>query len=336
MPRRPIVLAALAVSALGLAACGGGGDQNQTLTNQADAANCPADVLDVVVSVNQWGDIVQQLAGDCANVTTVINSTALDPHDYEPTTGDIAAFEDADLVVVNGADYDHWASDAVANLDPAPAVVDAAEVVGVEGGHSEEEGHSDEEAHSEEEGHSEEVHGSVNPHLWYSPEYVQETARAITAELSQLAPDAADYFTEQAQAFTEALQPYDEELTTLQGLATGKTYAATETVFDYTATAVGLTDATPEGYRDAASNESDPSPSDVAAFEAALADGSIDVLVYNTQTEGSVPEQLRAAAESAGVPVVDVTESVPDGDDSFVAWQLGQLQQLADALGGGQ
>lgn len=326
MPRRPIVLAALAVSALGLAACGGG-PGNQTATSEADAANCPGDVLDVVVSVNQWGDVVQQLAGDCANVTTVINSTALDPHDYEPTTGDIASFEDADLVVVNGADYDHWAADAVANLDPAPAVVDAAEVVGVEGGHAEEDGHSDEEEHD---------HGSVNPHLWYSPEYVQETAQAITAELSQLSPDAADYFTQQADAFTEAMAPYEQELTTLEGLAAGRTYAATETVFDYTATAVGLTDATPEGYRDAASNESDPSPSDVAAFESALADGSIDVLVYNTQTEGSVPEQLRAAAESAGVPVVEVTESVPDGDDSFVAWQLGQLQQLADALGGGQ
>ncbi|MEI4273144.1 zinc ABC transporter substrate-binding protein [Klenkia sp. LSe6-5] len=342
MSRRPTLLAVLAASSLALAACGGGDAANQTATSEADSANCPGDVLDVVVSVNQWGDIVQQLAGDCANVTTIINSTALDPHDYEPTTGDIASFEGADLVVVNGADYDHWASDAVANLDPEPAVVDAAEVAGVETEeHAEGEEHADEEhaedEHADEdhdhEGHS---HGGVNPHLWYSPEYVQETAQAITAELSTLSPDAADYFDERAQAFTEAVQPYDDELTTLEGLAAGRTYAATETVFDYTAAAIGLTDATPEGYRDAASNESDPAPSDIAAFEAALADGSIDVLVYNTQTEGSVPEQLRAAAESAGVPVVDVTESVPDGEDSFVDWQLTQLQSLADALGGGQ
>ncbi|SCX45165.1 zinc/manganese transport system substrate-binding protein [Klenkia marina] len=332
MSRRPTVLAVLAASALTLAACGGGGG-NSTATSEADGENCPGDVLDVVVSVNQWGDIVRQLAGDCADVTTVINSTALDPHDYEPTTGDIASFEDADLVVVNGADYDHWASDAVTNLDPAPAVVDAADVVGLEDEHAEEEDHSDEDGEHAEEKHG---HGSVNPHLWYSPEYVTEVAAAVTDELSALSPDAADYFTEQADAFTADLKPYDDELTALQGMAAGSSYAATETVFDYTAQAVGLTDATPEGYRDAASNESDPSPSDVAAFEAALADGSIDVLVYNTQTEGSVPEQLRAAAEAAGVPVVDVTESVPDGDDSFVTWQLTQLQQLADALGGGQ
>ena len=311
MPRRPAVLAALAASALALSACGGGDDDaNRTSTSEADAANCPADVLDVVVSVNQWGDIVQALAGDCASVTTVINSTALDPHDYEPSTGDVAAFEDADLVVVNGADYDHWASDAVANLDPEPAVVDAAEVVGVAEGE--------------------------NPHLWYSPDAVQQTAAAVTAELSDLAPDAADYFAQQADAWATDLQPYTDELAQLEALAAGRTYAATETVFDYTAQAVGLTDATPEGYRDAASNESDPSAGDVAAFEQALADGGVDVLVYNTQTEGSVPEQLRSAAEAAGVPVVEVTESVPDGEGSFVDWQLSQLRQLTDALSGGQ
>ena len=37
--------------------------------------------------------------------------------------------------------------------------------------------------------------------------------------------------------------------------------------------------------------------------------------IYNTQTEGSVPEQICTAAEAAGVPVVEVTETVPPGND---------------------
>ena len=81
------------------------------------------------------------------------------------------------------------------------------------------------------------------------------------------------------------------------------------------------------------SNDSEPAPGDLAEFEAALADGSIDVLIYNTQTSGSVPEQLRTAAEAAGVPVVDVTESPADPDGSFVSWQLAQFSALSDALG---
>ena len=82
---------------------------------------------------------------------------------------------------------------------------------------------------------------------------------------------------------------YFDAVEELRAAATGRTYAATETVFDRMAAAVGLTDVTPEGYRRAASNESEPAPGDLAEFEAALADGSIDVLIYNTQTSGSMP-----------------------------------------------
>ncbi|MCZ2806068.1 zinc ABC transporter substrate-binding protein [Modestobacter sp. VKM Ac-2983] len=330
--RRPALTALAATATLTLAACGGSSAGAGTTTSAADADACPGEVLDVVVSVSQWGSVVEQLGGDCANVTTVLASSAVDPHDYEPTTADIAAFTDAELVVLNGADYDHWAADAVATLDPAPAVVDAAEVVGIEG-----EEHAEDEEHAEEE-HAEEEHGhgGVNPHLWYSPEHVQDVAAAVTEQLSELSPDAADHFGEQAEAWESDLQPYLDELAALQASAAGRSYAATESVFQYTAEAIGLTDATPEGYRDAASNETDPAPGDVAAFEVALTDGSVDVLVYNSQTEGSVPEQLRAAAETAGVPVVEVTESAPDGESSFVSWQLDQLQQLSNALGGGQ
>ena len=39
-----------------------------------------------------------------------------------------------------------------------------------------------------------------------------------------------------------------------------------------------------------------------------------------------------SAAERAGVPVVEVSESPTDPDGSFVAWQVGQLTELSKAL----
>ena len=81
------------------------------------------------------------------------------------------------------------------------------------------------------------------------------------------------------------------------------------------AAALGLEDATPSGYRKAAANGSEPGPADLAAFEDLLSSRAIDVLIYNRQTEGAVPKQLRAAAERAGVPVVEVTETVAPGSD---------------------
>jgi zinc/manganese transport system substrate-binding protein len=263
----------------------------------------------VVVSVGQWGDVVRQVGGDCANVTTIVASGAVDPHDFEAGTADLAAFSDADLVVVNGADYDHWAEDAVATLDPAPALLRAADLVA-------------------------EPAGDADPHLWYEPEVVHAMGPAVADALTEVSPDVADYVQERAAAWQSDLRRYTDAVLALGLAVSGRTYAATESVFDRTAAAVGLVNVTPEGYRRAVSNDSEPAPGELAAFETALADGSVDVLIYNTQTSGSVPVQLRAAAEDAGVPVVEVTESPSDGNGSFVAWQLAQLSALSDALSG--
>ncbi|NUS92601.1 MAG: ABC transporter permease, partial [Nocardia sp.] len=48
--------------------------------------------------------------------------------------------------------------------------------------------------------------------------------------------------------------------------------------------------------------------------------------------EDKVGRDLRDAAEAAGIPVVEVTETLPPGTD-FVTWQTRNAQALADAIG---
>jgi len=303
----PAVLFALVVP-FGFSACSSNDTSDTSAPSTSGASGrCPATPVNVVVSVDQWGDIVSALGGECAKVTTVLASSSVDPHDYEPSPADAAAFANAQLVVLNGADYDPWASKFAATSAPDAPVVDAGTVTTTADG--------------------------TNPHLWYRPSAVNAVADAVTAELSTLAPDAKSYFAEQRSAFTTSMEPYDKLFADIKAGAAGKTYAATESVFDYTAESVGLVNKTPQGYQTASANESDPSPADLEAFRRALADRQIDVLIYNTQTQGSVPEQIRAAAEAAGVPVVDVTETVPPGTTSFETWQVAQLRALAKALG---
>jgi zinc/manganese transport system substrate-binding protein len=258
------------------------------------------------VSVGQWGDIVGDLAGACGTVTTIISGTSVDPHDFEPTPADLAAFSDADLVVVNGLGYDAWAARAVDAGGSDAAVVDAGEVAGKSEGD--------------------------NPHLWYAPDVVSAVADAVTGELDTLAPGAKASFDEQGRVWHTAMQPYYDEVAELGAAVAGDvTYGATEPVFSYMAQALGLADETPKGFARAAANGVDPGPGDLHDFLAAIGDGSIDLLVVNTQTEGAIPDQVRQSAESAGVPVVEVTEAPPDGT-TFASWQLGQLRALANAV----
>jgi zinc/manganese transport system substrate-binding protein len=300
-PTRPGLLLAML---LALSACG---SSSAARAGSSGSGSCAGRVIPIVVSVAQWSDIVHQLAGSCGDVTTVLASSSIDPHDYEPTPADLGRFQHAQLVVLNGLGYDAWASKAVAALEGAPAVVDGGDVVGRKDGD--------------------------NPHIWYGPAYVNEVADAVTAELVRLRPSAAEEFKARRSAFASSLGAYGDEIRKIRGSAAGMTYAATESVFDDMADAVGLTNKTPRGFQKAAANESEPAPGDVDAFQKALADTSIDVLVYNTQTQGSIPEQIRSAAKHAGVPIVDVTETPPPGASGFVDWQLAQLERLAAALG---
>jgi zinc/manganese transport system substrate-binding protein len=298
--RWPAAMAAgFTTAAMGLAACA---------HDEADTGvtgTCPVTPVHVVVSVDQWGDIVSELGGECARVQTVLAGSSADPHDYEPTPGDAADFENAQLVVVNGAGYDEWAAKIASASSPHAPLVAAAAT----------------------------DRFGANPHVWYDPAAVTSLADRVTAELTRLAPAAAGYFGEQRTAFAAAMRPYDAAISAIRAAAAGRTYAATEDVFDDMAAAIGLQNRTPPGYAAAARNETEPSPADLNAFLAMLNDKGVDVLVYNTQTDGAVPRQLRRAAEAAGIPVVEVTETVAPGSISFEAWQTKQLAALGRALG---
>ncbi len=298
--RQPVA-AGIAAAVWCLAACSHAQD---TGASTSATGACPVTPVHVVVSVDQWGGIVAELGGDCARVRTLLANSSVDPHDYEPTPADAAAFRDAQLVVVNGAGYDEWATKIAAGSSSDAPLISAA----TDSNHD-------------------------NPHVWYDPAAVTGLADRVTAALVELAPGAAGYFAEQRDAFATALRPYHTAIDAIRAGAAGRTYAATENVFDDMASAVGLQNRTPPGYAVAARNGTEPSPADLNAFLAVLKDNGVDVLIYNTQTEGALPQQLRGVAEAAGIPVVDVTETVAPGSKSFEAWQVKQLDALGRALG---
>lgn len=303
MRHAPLGTLLTVLALLGLPACSGDGapDREATVAS-GDPAACPGEVLDVVVSVPAWSDVVRRLGGDCATVTTLTASPDGAPATLPPA--DRGAVEAADLVVVNGARYDQGAVEAARGSDAV--VVTAADVAGSDA-------------------------GRPDPQLWYRPEAVPEVAAAVTRELASLSPDAAPYFDAQHTAWTAELQPYVTAVTTLREDAADRTCATTLTAWGPMSRALGMADETPSGLLRSLRSGSDPEPEDVDAVEAALRAGSVDVLVQDGAGDGDVEDRLRGVAEDAGVPVVEVTELPPD-DAAFVEWQLSQLTALSEAL----
>lgn len=290
-----IAIAALASVGMlaSVAACGSG--QSTSEKNET---------IEVAASVNQWGTVAKALGGDNVNVTSIINSTNVDAHDYEPTTSDIAKLQKAQVIIVNGAGYDAWAVKAAQTANAT--IVNAAEVGGVNDGE--------------------------NPHVWFSVDVRKAVAQAITEAYEQADAAKKNDFDKMNDQWTAEENNVESKIAEVKQKTDGLAYAATESVASYLAEDMGLADATPSGYARATANESEPTPTDIKQFTDALKAGEIKLLVVNTQEESELTGKITDAAKSVEVPMVELTEQMPEQYDSLTAWMEGLVDAFSQAI----
>jgi zinc/manganese transport system substrate-binding protein len=263
--------------------------------------------IKVVAGQNFWGSIAAQLGGSKASVQSVVSDPNADPHEYETNTNDARAFADANFVILNGAGYDTWATKLLsANPSSHRTVLVAADLLGKKAGD--------------------------NPHFWYNPDYVTRMADQITADYKST--DSADsaYFDQQRSAFTTALKPYTQRLGEIKAKFAGVPVAATESIFVYMASALGLNLISPAEFMNAVAEGNDPPASAVIDFQNQITSKQAKVLVYNVQTATAVTTNIRHLAALADTPVVGVSETLQPETATFQDWQLSQLLALQNAL----
>lgn len=260
--------------------------------------------IEVAASVNQWGTVAKALGGDNVNVTSIINSTNVDAHDYEPTTSDIAKLQKAQVIIVNGAGYDAWAVKAAQTANAI--IVNAAEIGGVNDGE--------------------------NPHVWFSADVRKAVAQAITEAYEQADAAKKNDFDKMNDQWTAEENNVESEIAEVKQKTDGLAYAATESVASYLAEDMGLADATPSGYARATANESEPTPTDIKQFTDELKAGEIKLLVVNTQEESELTGKITDAAKSVEVPMVELTEQMPEQYDSLTAWMEGLVDAFSQAI----
>lgn len=260
--------------------------------------------IEVAASVNQWGTVAKALGGDNVNVTSIINSTNVDAHDYEPTTSDIAKLQKAQVIIVNGAGYDAWAVKAAQTANAI--IVNAAEIGGVNDGE--------------------------NPHVWFSADVRKAVAQAITEAYEQADAAKKNDFDKMNDRWTAEENNVESKIAEVKQKTDGLAYAATESVASYLAEDMGLADATPSGYARATANESEPTPTDIKQFTDALKAGEIKLLVVNTQEESELTGKITDAAKSVEVPMVELTEQMPEQYDSLTAWMEGLVDAFSQAI----
>ena len=281
---------------LTLTACGTQGSESSgdATTGASDEG---ADAAAMVATTQVWADVASAVTGD--EVPAIIDNPSTDPHDYEPTAADLAEIAQAKTVVANGGAYDAALYNAAkGNLITALEPTEAHD-------HDHEHEHG-EEGH-EHEGHEHE-HGEENEHIWYSTEAIRDVAEQIGGN-----------------PIDGKLAGIDESLAALPEAHVIQTHPIADAIVEESA----LVDDTPESYRHATLNHSEPSAAAVAEALEAIKDA--DILINNSQSPNAVSERLVAAAKEAGVPVVDITETPQNGKNFFDYFQevLDQLNAAA-------
>ena len=301
--RKQSILTRIAVGAVaGLMMVAGAACGSSNSGSDASDSNASSKIS-VIASINQWGSVAKELGGDNVDVTNIMSNTNVEAHDYEPTTQDVAKFGDAKVIVVNGADYDPWASKAAAATDAK--VINAAQTNGIKEGD--------------------------NPHVWFSADVRSKTADAITKAYQAADPDHKDDFTTLNKQWHQEEDDLESKISDASTTTKDMPYAATESVAWYLADDLQMTDATPKGYAQASANESEPTAADIKGFQDALAAGSIKMLVFNTQEADSVTDQITKAATSANVPIVELTEQMPKQYDSLIDWMSALVDKFAQS-----
>ncbi|ANN14744.1 metal ABC transporter substrate-binding protein [Amycolatopsis orientalis] len=297
-------VSAMAVLALGATACAssdqastGSGSQNASAANPGGGEK-----IKVVASTDVWGSVVTAVGGDKVEVTSIIHDPSADPHSYETTASDAVAAKNAKLTLSNGGGYDDFFSKLADQAAGAQKLV-AVDIAAT---------------------------GNENEHVWYSLPGVEKVADQVAAKLGEIQPASKDAFTANATAFKGKTQ---ELLKKVSGLgASNAKVVATEPVAHYLLDSAKVTDATPPAFAEAVEAEQDVPAAALNEVKQLITGKQVKALINNAQTTTPVTQQVVGDAKGAGIAVVDVTETLPQGVTDYIAWMTKEVDALAGAL----
>ncbi len=177
--------------------------------------------LQAVASFSILGDIVREVGGDDVQLTTLVGPDG-DAHEYEPTPADAKKLAAANVLFVNGLDFEAWLPRLVKASGFAGQTVVASKGVTPRkfAGHGHDHGDKDHDhgqahGHGGEAGHS---HGDADPHAWQNLANGVIYARNVADGLAAADPAHADAYRKRADAYIARLQAADA--------AVRKTFAA--------------------------------------------------------------------------------------------------------------
>ncbi|MEM8774131.1 MAG: metal ABC transporter substrate-binding protein [Pseudomonadota bacterium] len=326
--------------------------------------------IKVVATFSILGDMVNQIGGDKIELVTLVGPDG-DAHVYQPTPQAAKAVSEADVLILNGLEFEGWLErlTEAASFDGALVVatkgVDAIafDEHGEEGhddhddhddhaedkhsdhdehdhgdehaGHDDHEDHKDEHADHDDHGddHAGHDHGAFDPHAWQSVDNAMIYVDNIAEGLAKSDPENAGAFYTNRAAYVTELEALESEIVEMMGdlPEEKRTVVTSHDAFGYFADHYGLRFEAPQGL----STESEPSAADVAELITQIRDEKISAVFVETITDNRLIEQI-ANETGAAIGGTLYSDALSDEDgpaSTYIDMMRHNATTLSSALG---
>ena len=238
------------------------------------SASLAKDRIKIVASFSILGNMVEQVVGDHADVTTIVGPDA-DAHVYQPSAADARAVANADIIFVNGLGFETWSDTLIVESGTNASVHVATAGVKIVT-----------------------VDGSTDPHAWNSLSNGVVYVNNIAATLSEKMPTKADIIEANRAAYVDQLLALDiATKATLANLPANKrTVVTAHDAFGYLADAYDMIFLAPVGI----DTDAEPSAQELAVLIDQLkADGAAALFVENITS----PALVQQIADETGLTI---------------------------------
>jgi len=274
------------------------------------AVPASAETMNVVASFSILGDMIEQVVGDHATVTTIVGPDA-DAHVYQPSVADAKAVASADVIFVNGMGFETWSDTLIAESGTKGDVFVATEGVSAVL-----------------------VDGEVDPHAWNALTNGVVYVENIAAAMSEAMPShAADFKANAASYIAELETLHSQTLERLSSLPEDRrTVVTAHDAFGYLADAYGMNFIAPVGI----DTEAEPSAKELASLITQIRDEGVAALFVENITSPALVKQIaeETGLEIGGQLYSDALSERGGPATSYLAMFEHNLGQLLAALEG--
>jgi zinc/manganese transport system substrate-binding protein len=293
--------------------------------------------LPVVATFSILGDMVERIGGEHIALTTLVGPDG-DAHVYQPTPKVARSVAEADVLFLNGLEFEGWLERLAeaASFGGAMVVATKGVVPIAFDDHDEHDDHDDHDEHDEHEDHDDHAghdHGAFDPHAWQSLENAVIYANNIAAGLAQADPEnAGDYYANRAAFITEVETLRADIGAMMKSLPADKrTVVTPHDAFGYFAATYDLTFVAPQGM----STDSEVSAADVAALITQIREESISAVFIESITDNRMMQQIanETGATIGGTLYSDALSAQSGPASTYLDMMRHNATTLFDALG---